>query len=323
MLPRVRTPTTTRVLAGSNFIQNTEISLENTPSQIGDFGFANWGTFISGSSDAADQAVDIATSLYSMSFGAEKANPNAEVTSIENNPSASSGNCGGSSTPCTFTLHVMQANTKTPSNLTELNNTYPMARAVFNIYRTDTVRASTAGFLNWLCDSNTAPATLGETTPSSVQKETDHVDGGNFDTDLNNIIQNQYDFIRLTDSTQETGNTTPTDNVSAGGVNASCDAQLPIASSGVSAGSTTITMASPVPSTVQIGWPVDFQQGTSLNFGAANGLGGAAYGTISNISGSTITVATAPVSTGSGAVPTTLYFPGKAPILSISASTGS
>jgi hypothetical protein len=85
----------------------------------------------------------------------------------------------------------------------------------------------------------------------------------------------------------------------------------------VSAGVTTITMAAPVPSTVQVGWPVDFASGTSLSFGAANGLGGAAYGTITNISGSTITVATAPQSTGSGSAPTTLYFPGQAPILQI------
>ena len=303
--------------AGTNFISNPEVSLENTPSQVGDFAYADWGTSISGSSDAADQAVDIDTSLYSMSLGAEKSNPNAEITSIENNPSATSGNCGGAGEPCTFTVNVMTANAHTAANASELNNTYPMARTLFNIYRTDTVRASTAGFLDWLCDSNTAPATIGESTPSSIQKETDHVDGGNFDTDLNNIIQNQYDFIRLTDSTQEAANTTPTDNVSGGGVNASCDANLPIAASGVSAGSTTITMAAPVSSTVQVGWPVDFGNGTSLNFGSPNSDGGPAYGTITNISGSTITVATAPQSSGSGSTPTTLYFPGQAPILQI------
>ncbi len=62
-----------------------------------------------------------------------------------------------------------------------------MSRTLFNIYRTDTVRASTAGFLNWLCDSN-----------SSVQKGTDHVDGGNFDTDLTNTINGTYGFSRVT-----------------------------------------------------------------------------------------------------------------------------
>ena len=36
-----------------------------------------------------------------------------------------------------------------------------------------------------------------------VSKGTDHVNGGNFDTDLTNIINGQYDFSRLTDTTGE------------------------------------------------------------------------------------------------------------------------
>ena len=82
-----------------------------------------------------------------------------------------------------------------------------MSRTLFNIYRTDTVRASTAGFLNWICDSN-----------SSIKKGTDHVDGGNFDTDLTNTINGTYGFSRVSDLTQEVATTTPADNVAGGGV---------------------------------------------------------------------------------------------------------
>src|ERR1700722_11159410 len=124
--------------AGTNFVQNSEVSLENDANQIGDFANANWP----GSSP--DQATDIATSLYSMSFGAYGSNTNSEVASIE----------GGSAAGTTFTEKFTTANGKAVSTATERNNTYPMARTLFNIYRTDTVRASVGGFLNWLCDSN-------------------------------------------------------------------------------------------------------------------------------------------------------------------------
>ena len=68
--------TATRVLP-ARALRKPGDSLENDANQIGDFANANWP------SDAADQAMDIATSLYSMSFGAYGTNPNAEVTSIE------------------------------------------------------------------------------------------------------------------------------------------------------------------------------------------------------------------------------------------------
>ena len=57
--------------AGSNFVQNLEIALENDANQIGDFASANWP------SDPADQAMDIATSLYYMGFGVFGVNTNA------------------------------------------------------------------------------------------------------------------------------------------------------------------------------------------------------------------------------------------------------
>ncbi len=58
-------------------MQNPEVSLENDANQIGDFASANWP------SDPADEATDIATSLYSMSFGVFGTNPNASTATIE------------------------------------------------------------------------------------------------------------------------------------------------------------------------------------------------------------------------------------------------
>ena len=63
--------------AGASFSANPEISLENDGSQIGDFANANWPN------DSADEATDIATSLYSMSYGAFNTNTYATVASIE------------------------------------------------------------------------------------------------------------------------------------------------------------------------------------------------------------------------------------------------
>jgi hypothetical protein len=174
-----------------------------------------------------------------------------------------------------------------------------MSRTLFNIYRTDTIRASTAGFLNWLCDSN-----------SAIQKGTDNVDGGNYDTDLTTIINGQYGLSRLSDTTPELAinSQTPADNVPGGGVNGTCQANLGVNS--ISAGNATITLSSPVPSTVQSGWTVSVPPGSSVSIPSGD--------TVSSVSGSTITLATAPVTgTAGGPTPATLYFPGQAPILAI------
>ena len=139
--------------AGTSSIQNPEVSLGNDANQIGDFANANWP------SDPADEAVDIATSLCCMSYGVFGVNAHASVASID-------GGKIPAGDPSTFTAEILQANAVVASIAHEQSNAYPMSRTLFNVYRTDTVRASTAGFLNWLCDSN-----------SSIQKGTDRVDG--------------------------------------------------------------------------------------------------------------------------------------------------
>src|ERR1700722_2204149 len=275
---------------GTNFVQNPEVSLENDANQIGEFASANLP------SGPADEATDIATSLYSMSFGVFGVNGNASTATIETG-TVPSGD------PTSFTAKTLQANGLANTTARERANTYPMSRTLFNIYRTDTVRASTAGFLNWMCDSN-----------SSIQKGTDHVDGGNFDTDLTNTINATYGFSRVTDLTQEVATTTPADNVAGGGVDATCDAHLSIAAGGITAGSTTVTLSASAPSTVKAGWAVQVAAGSNVSIPAGD--------TIQSVSGTTVTLTAAPVTstTPTGPAPTSLYFPGQAPILQINTS---
>ena len=282
--------------AGTNFVNNTEVGLENSASQIGDFANANWPA------DAADQAVDIATSLYFLSYGAYASNPTAEVTSIEATVPAGD--------PSTFTAKFLEEDETKVSTANERSNLYPTSRTLFNFILPTTVRASVGGFLNWMCDSN-----------SAFEKGTDHIDGGNFDTDLTNTID-AYGFSRLTDATLELGAglTTPADNVPGGGPNAACDAQLGISS--IASDDKTITLSSPAPTglsgatnagdeVVQPGWAVNIPSGYSLALPAGGD-------TVASVSGSTIVLSSPLVAgTSGGPAPGTLYFPGEPPVLSV------
>ena len=265
---------------------NNEIALESDTPQIGAFASANWP------SDPADEAVNIAASLYFMGYGSYGVNPFATTASILTGTIPAGA-------PASFNEKIQTANGVTASIAHERSNAYPMSRTLFNIYRTDTIRASTAGFLNWLCDSN-----------SAYQKGTDNVNGGNYDTDLTGIINGQYGFSRLSDTTPELAinSQTPADNVPGGGVNGTCQANLGVTS--ISAGNATITLSAPVPTTVQSGWAVSVPPGSSVSIPSGD--------TVSSVSGSTLTLAAAPVTgTAGGPAPATLYFPGQAPILAI------
>jgi hypothetical protein len=85
-----------------------------------------------------------------------------------------------------------------------LNNAYPTAFTLSNIYRTDTVRASTAGFLNWICDSN-----------SAFSKGQDNSTGKNYDTELTTLIDGTFGFVRLTDTSSAPTTATPADGLAA------------------------------------------------------------------------------------------------------------
>jgi hypothetical protein len=282
--------------AGTSFVQNPEVSVESDANQIGDFANANWP------SDPADEAVDIATSLYSMSYGVFGVNAHASVASIE------SGKIPAGD-PGTFTAQILQANGVAASDARERSNAYPMSRTLFNIYRTDTVRASTAGFLDWLCDSN-----------SSIQKGTDQIGRSNYDNDLTNVINGQYGYSRLTDATPELAINaqTPADNVPGGGVNGSCDANLQITPGGINATSTTVTLTSAAPSTVQVGWTVEIPDGSSIALPTTSTTyPDDTLDTVAAVSGDTITL-TSPAVAGTGATaPAAIYFPGEAPVLAV------
>jgi hypothetical protein len=160
------------------------ISLENNASQIGSFASGDFP------SDNVDQAIEAATSLYIESNGVVNTNPHAGTVSV-----------GGTN----FSAAKLNENGFNYTTPNLLQNRNPTARTLFNIYRTDTIRASTAGFLNWMCDSN-----------SAFTKGTDNTTGVNFDAELTTLINTQFGFIRLNDNSSPPSNGgTPADNLPA------------------------------------------------------------------------------------------------------------
>ena len=145
-------------------------------------------------SDPVDQAVEIGTSLYYESNGVYNTNPFAAAVAISNG-----------STSISYTADKLSLNSDTPTVPNLLSNAYPTAFTLSNIYRTETVRASTAGFLNWICDANDA-----------FTKGTDNETGLNFDTELQTLITGTFGFARLTDaSVSPADGGTPADNLAA------------------------------------------------------------------------------------------------------------
>jgi hypothetical protein len=175
------------------------IALENNASQISDYAQADWP------SDPGDSAVEVASTLYYESNGVYTSNPYSASATIGTTQ---------------FSASKLSENSKSTTTGNVLNNVYPTARTLFNIYNPATVRGSTGGFLNWLCDSQ-----------SQITKQKDNSTGVNFDTEITNLI-GSFGFIRLTDASNvASGGNTPPDNVGGGGVNTSC-------ASGLNGGST-------------------------------------------------------------------------------------
>jgi hypothetical protein len=107
-----------------------------------------------------------------------------------------------------------------------LNNKFPTAITLGNIYRSDTVRASTGGFLNWICDSN-----------SNFLKGLDNSTGLNFDNEITTLISTTSGFPRVSDVTANPAVLTPADGIAA--PNNTCAASLPITTT---TGSNTVTL---------------------------------------------------------------------------------
>jgi hypothetical protein len=237
------------------------IALENNSDQIDEFALGDFpGT------DFADQAIEAATTLYIESNGVFNTNPYAGSVTINK------VTIGGSK------LNENGQGTTTP-NL--LNNIYPTARTLFNIYNSSTVRGSTGGFLNWICDGNT-----------NFNKGLDNTTGGNFDAELSTLIGTTFGFPRLTDEATNASIAQPADNVPA--PNTTCSASLPVTAT---SGQSTITL------TGGGSFPSDIVNATKLASGGSVGIISADFpaGTtvVSGAGTSTLTLSNAASASGS------------------------
>ena len=181
-------------------------ALENNSDQLDQFASADFPN-----PDFTDQAIEIAETLYIESNGVYNTSPFSAAATVN-----------GTS----FTGVELNENGIAVSASADLANSYPTARTLFNIYVSTTIRASTGGFLNYICDPNT-----------NFLKNGDNSTGVNFDTELGNIISTQFGFPRLTDQTQAVATATPADGLSA--PNDSCQATLSVVTT---AGQSTITL---------------------------------------------------------------------------------
>jgi hypothetical protein len=184
------------------------VALENNSDQLDEFARGDFPN-----PDYADQAIEVATSLYIESNGVINTNPYAGASTIN-----------GTS----YAAQKVAENGLSPTTSSLLTNNYPTARTLFNIYNSNTVRASTGGFLNWICDSNT-----------NFSKGLDNSSGLNFDTELGTLISTTFGFPRLTDESSAPSISTPADGIAA--PNNSCAASLSV---NTTSGSNTITLAS-------------------------------------------------------------------------------
>jgi hypothetical protein len=181
------------------------IALENNSDQITQFAVTDFP------GDSVSQAIEAATSLYIESDGVDNTNPFAAASTIAG---------------VAYSGLKVPLNGKLPTTPTKLQNTYPTARTLFNIYRTSSIRASAGGFLNWVCDGNT-----------NFSKNSDNSTGVNFDQELTNTIGTVFGFPRLTDTNAAPAIGTPADGLAA--PNNSCAASLSVSTT---SGSNTITV---------------------------------------------------------------------------------
>jgi hypothetical protein len=174
------------------------VALENNSDQLDQFAAADFP-----SPDFVDQAIEVATTLYIESNGVFNTNPYAAASTIDG--TSYSGN-------------KVEENGVIDSTTNELGNKFPTARTLFNIYNSNTVRASTGGFLNWICDSN-----------SDFLKGLDNSTGLNFDNEVTTVIATTNGFPRLSDVTPNPAIVTPADGIANpnNSGDAQCGWQLP------------------------------------------------------------------------------------------------
>src|ERR1700733_882242 len=237
------------------------VALENNSDQLDQFAITDFP-----SPDYVDQAIEVATTLYIESNGVYNTNPYAAASTID-----------GTS----YSGIKLNENGFAPSTANDLTNKYGTARTLFNIYNTNTVKASVGGFLNWICDSNT-----------NFSKGLDNTTGLNFDSELTTTISTVFGFPRLTDETAAPVIGTPPDNLAA--PNNTCAASLAV---NTTSGSNQITLASG-------NFPVDIVNagglvgGGSVGVSSANSPAGTTV--VSGAGTSTLTLSNTATATGTG-----------------------
>ncbi len=223
------------------------VALENNAHQLELFSQSDFP------SDPVDQAIEEATSFYFISNGAYQTNAYEGQTTING---------------ANYAANLVGENGSFSGAATELNNTYPTARTLFNIINSVTVTQSTAGFMDWQCDSNT-----------NFTKGVDLSTGLNYDAELSNTISTNFGFPRLSDTTPPIS-TIPADNQLA--PNDSCVAQIPVTADG----SNTVTYAgsgSNFPNSIINGGSVTVVTGGTLPTGTTvTSAGGSSTLTLSN-----------------------------------------
>jgi ABC-type phosphate transport system substrate-binding protein len=286
------------LLNDGNSASNHEIALENNASAIGDFAAANW------TNDPADQAVDIATSLYFQSYGYYNAIPNSGTITME--PGTATTPVG---VPTAWVVSLLNENNTSGgvSIANERANNYPTARTLFNIWNNTAIRASTAGFLNWICDTNPVGSGGGTNT-----KGTDHLYGPNYDTDITQSIQ-QFGFTRLNDTTPElnVSKITPADGLVT--PNGYCEGNLPIVSTGTNVVTLNTSSGSPYAAS---GLPASIANGWAVSWPANTGTGTSA-GTATVVSTVGSPTNTLTLSASVPATVTQIYFPGHPPVMAV------
>jgi len=248
------------------------IALENNAHQLELFSQSDFP------GDQVDQAIEEATSLYFMSNGVYQTNNFVGETQI------------GSTQ---FAANLVGENGQFSGTTTELNNVYPTARTLANIINYATVRQSTAGFMNWICDAGT-----------NFSKATDLSTGANLDTEIGNIVSTNFGFPRLSDISSPVS-ATPADNVIA--PNDDCAAQIPVSVDG----SGNITVASGGALAVGANFPTDL-----INGGSVIGTGVPSGTTLTSSGGSSTITLSNPLSAGTY----TLEFSGVPSVVAASAT---
>ena len=175
-LPTTNETAATTLCAGASV-------LENNSAQYGDCLAASYPASV------ADQAAAIASSLAYEGNGAFNSNIHTRIVSLTNGTQyaavkmTESGSAGND----------IVASTAPGGSI--LTNNFPSSRTLYNIYRTDQVRASTADFLNWICDSN-----------NLYTKNTDNNTGQNYNNEITAALQTSFGFIRLNSQTAAPNN---------------------------------------------------------------------------------------------------------------------